>query len=129
MNQPVKILLVDDDPEFTELTKISLESTGDFSVTCIQESSQAVSKAKELVPDLILLDMIMPGKDGGDVAAEMKNIPELANAPILFLTALVSEMDVSQGAAIITGDGLMLPKTIDPELLIAHIKEQLSLSA
>ncbi len=121
-----RILIVDDDPEFAFLTKVNLEGTEEYEVETVQQSALAVAEARRFKPDLILLDMVMPGVDGGDVAMEFKRDPFLRSTPVLFVTALVSEDDVSAGAAIITGDGLMLPKTMDPEMLVRHIGQQLA---
>lgn len=124
MSESARILIIDDDEQFGKLTKLTLESRG-YVVEHISESAKALAGALEFRPDLILLDMIMPGEDGGDVKAKLQGQAVFANTPIIFITALVSETDVPKGAAVLTGDGLMLPKTVKPDLLIKAIEEEL----
>jgi CheY-like chemotaxis protein len=93
-----RILLVDDDISFTRMLKLNLERSGTYEIRIENAGSQAVTTAREFKPNLILLDVIMPEVDGGDVAAMLKEDPILKNIPVVFITALVSgEENVSGG--------------------------------
>src|SRR5436190_2615468 len=86
-----RILIVDDDPESTHLVKILLEKTGSYLVLEENHAAKAHQTAQGFRPDLILLDILMPGIDGGDVAAQIEADPELQRTPIIFLTALITK--------------------------------------
>ena len=85
-----RILIVDNDKNSTHLVKVLLEKTGRYLVFEENEPTRAHLSARNFRPDLILLDVVMPDTDGGEVAARIKMEPELQNTPIIFLTALVT---------------------------------------
>lgn len=120
-----KILLVDDEVGFTELLSMNLERTGAFEVKIENDSTQAVLTAKHFQPDVIILDVVMPGMDGGDVQAAMQNDPELASIPILMLTALVDSTELSEGAVAQAGSQMVLPKPVNLALLLRVLDELL----
>lgn len=101
--QKKKILIIDDEASFTQMVKINLEETGKFEVHTVNDPHQAVTAARHFRPDLVLLDVIMPTMDGGDVAAKIKDDQELSNTPIVFLTAVVREEETSSGESTIGG--------------------------
>jgi CheY-like chemotaxis protein len=84
-----RILIIDDEASITRTMKVNLERTGAYTVRTENQAGQALAAAREFEPDLILLDVIMPEKDGGEVAAEIKAEPALQHVPIVFLTAIV----------------------------------------
>jgi two-component system, OmpR family, response regulator len=86
-----RILVVDNDFNTTRLIKILLEKTGNYFVLPENDPAKAHQTARDFRPDLILLDIVMPEIDGGEVAARLRNDPELCRTPIIFLTALVTE--------------------------------------
>ena len=88
-----RIMVVDDEAAFTRMMKLVLEKTGRYEVTCETNSAQAVETARRCKPDLVLLDIVMPEMDGGDVAARMQADPELKTVPVVFVTALMAEKD------------------------------------
>ncbi len=88
-----RILLIDDEPRFTHVLKLNLEETGAYEVRAENKGSQGLAAAKEFKPDLILLDVIMPGMDGGDVASEIQSDDKLKNTPIVFLTAVAKKKE------------------------------------
>jgi CheY-like chemotaxis protein len=98
-----RILLIDDEVSFTRLLKLNLEQKGEFEVRVENRSTNAVAVAKEFKPDLMLLDVIMPQLDGGQVAARFKADPALANIPIVFLTATVRKKEVDDHRGVIGG--------------------------
>jgi Response regulator containing a CheY-like receiver domain and a GGDEF domain len=90
VNEKRRILIVDDDADTTHLVKVLLERTGDYLVLEENDATKAYQSALKFRPDLILLDIVMPETDGGEVAARVEGDPELHNTPIIFLTALVT---------------------------------------
>ena len=91
-----RILIIDDEASFTRMVKLNLEKTGAFEVREENRAAYALTAAREFKPDVILLDVIMPTMDGGDVAAHIRNDRNLKNTPIIFLTATVSQREAGQ---------------------------------
>ncbi len=118
-----KILLIDDEAGFTQLLKMNLEKSGDFEVQIENESTKAVSTAREFLPDVVLLDVVMPGMDGGDVQAQLQSDPALSNVAVIMLTALVDSAELSAGAVAQSGSSIVLPKPVDLPLLLRVIDE------
>jgi CheY-like chemotaxis protein len=118
-----KILLVDDEAGFTELLKMNLERSGAFEVRIENDSTKAVAAAREFLPDAILLDVVMPGMDGGDVQAQLQASPQLSGIPILMLTALVDSTELSEGAVAQAGSQMVLPKPVNLPLLLRVLDE------
>jgi CheY-like chemotaxis protein len=98
-----RILVVDDDLGFTRMMKLNLERSGVYEIKIENTGSRAVATAKEFKPNLILLDVIMPEVDGGDVAAMLKADPVLKDIPVVFITALVSGEENMSGGLIRSG--------------------------
>jgi len=119
-----RILIIDDERTFTRMVKLNLEKTGQFEVREENRAAAAVATAREYRPDLILLDVIMPSMDGGDVAAHIRNDRQLCNTPIIFLTATMSSRETGP-AGLSSGGGLFLGKPVSVEHLIQRINEQL----
>jgi len=115
-----KILIIDDEENFSKLVKKNLERTGEFEVYAASEGSGGVSLARELKPDLILLDLIMPELDGGDVAAMIRQEESLKDTPVVFLTAIVRPGEEAIQSS--TGGYKVLPKTVTLGELITFIK-------
>src|SRR5438477_4199276 len=120
-----RILIIDDDPESTHLVKILLEKTGSYLVLEENHAAKAHQTAQGFRPDLILLDILMPATDGGEVAAQIEADLELQRTPIIFLTALVTKPETKTGLHIQGRPSLAKPINI-PEL-INEIEESLSL--
>ena len=112
-----KILIVDDEPAFTRMMKLVLEKTGRFEVFFENCANQAVTTARACQPDLILLDVVMPEMDGGDVAANLQNDPILRGIPIVFLTALVGGKESEAGPVTRAGFRFLGKLASDAELL------------
>ncbi len=111
-----RILIVDNDHDSTHLVKILLEKTGRYFVLEENDATKAHQSARNFRPDLILLDIVMPETDGGEVAAEVQADPELQNTPIIFLTALVTRAEAKAGLRIQGHPFLAKPISI-PELV------------
>jgi CheY-like chemotaxis protein len=117
-----RILIIDDEPSFTRMVKLNLEKTGAFEVREENKATYAVAAAREFKPDLILLDVIMPTMDGGDVAAHIQNDRQLKGIPVVFLTATVSHREAGQ-AGLNSGGALFLAKPVSLDNLIKAINE------
>ncbi len=128
MAQANRILLIDDDPDFVETTRIVLERHG-YVVTTALNGVEGLRVARESPPDLIILDVIMPFKDGFTVCEEMKRSPSLARVPVVMLTSF-AERRGDSGVPVRSGMGLeaedYLDKPAPPELLIARVRRLLS---
>ena len=91
-----KILVVDDEEDLLELLRFNLSGEG-FSVTCVATGEEALERAAEVAPDLILLDLMLPGMDGLEVARRLKSQTVTKEIPIVMLTAKGEEGDIVKG--------------------------------
>jgi len=124
MKERRRILIVDNDPNATHLVKVLLERTGHYLVLEENDATKAHQSARNFRPDLILLDIVMPERDGGEVAAQIQADAELHRTPIIFLTALVTKAEAKSGLRIQGHSFLAKPIGI-PELINA-IEEHLT---
>lgn len=85
-----KVLVIDDEKLFSELIKSNLELTGKYEVETENKGENAIFSVKDFKPDIILVDIIMPGKSGVTVVGELSKDEELRYIPIVFLTALAT---------------------------------------
>lgn len=120
MEQPsYKILLVDDEPDILEFISYNLKKVGYEVFTC-SNGRDAIEKAKNILPHLILLDVMMPGMDGIETCEEIRSYPELQHTLIAFLTA--RSEDYSQIAGFEAGADDYITKPIRPKVLQSRIK-------
>ena len=117
-----KILIIDDEENFCNLVKKNVEKTNEFEVHVATNGDDGIKSIKEIKPDLILLDIIMPGLDGGDVVSLIRSDNSIKNTPIVFLTSLVRKDEGGCQAGFTKGYSL-LAKTVTVGELIACIKE------
>jgi CheY-like chemotaxis protein len=118
-----RILIVDNDRESTHLVKILLEKTGRYLVLEENDATKGHQSARNFRPDLILLDIVMPETDGGEIAAQIRADPELQRTPIIFLTALVTKAEAKAGLHI-QGHAFIAKPVSIPDL-IKGIEENL----
>jgi two-component system alkaline phosphatase synthesis response regulator PhoP len=118
VNEKRRIMIVDNDTNATHLVRILLEKTGRYVVLEENNSTEAHRSARIFRPDLILLDVVMPIRDGGEIAAQIRVDPELQNTPIIFLTALVTPTEAKAGVHIDGHPFLAKPINI-PEVIEA----------
>jgi CheY-like chemotaxis protein len=112
-----KILLVDDEAALTRVIRLNLEQTGRFEVREENRGANAVRVAREFMPDLIFLDVMMPDMGGDEIAAELDEDPELRNIKYVFLTAIVTKSETGVGAAEISGKTFLAKPVKRNELL------------
>ncbi|MGH1370401.1 MAG: response regulator [Cellvibrionaceae bacterium] len=117
------VLVVDDSPEALSLINDALEPFG-ISVLVALEGKQALTIAKRLRPDMILMDAIMPTMDGFEACSLLKQDPELANIPVIFMTGLTDTDNIVRGLE--AGGVDYLTKPISPAELLARMKVHLS---
>ena len=116
--QSNKILLVDDEPDILELLKYNLVKEG-YDVKTATDGLKAVDLAKTFVPDLIILDIMMPKQDGVETCRQIRELPELINVFVIFLTARSEEY--SEVAAFDMGADDYITKPIKPRALVSRI--------
>lgn len=116
-----KILVIDDEASFTFLVKHALPQ---YEILAENDALRGLETARQFQPDLILLDVIMPGMEGGDLATQMREDPALCGTPIVFLTAIVSPTETG-GKATLIGGYPFLAKPVDTKTLVECIEEYL----
>ncbi len=121
-----KILLIDDEEDILELLSYNLEKEG-YLVTTATNGNEGIEKAKEMIPDLILLDVMMPEKDGIETCQELRQIKDLQNTLIVFLSARSEEF--SQLAGFQAGANDYVVKVIKPKVLTSKINALLQLTS
>jgi two-component system alkaline phosphatase synthesis response regulator PhoP len=122
-----KILLVDDDPDFLEATKQILLANR-FEVITAKDGDEGIQKARFENPDLIFLDVIMPGKDGYTVCYELRKNPQTRPIPIIMLTAIGQQLSKPEYAVDIAIDHLaddFIDKPVDTQTLLKKIEKHL----
>ncbi|GAB4211846.1 MAG: two-component system response regulator [Rhodoferax sp.] len=120
-----RLLIVDDSPETLFLLESLLSEH--YAVVTATEGLQALMQANQAQPDLILLDIMMPGMDGYAVCRQLKSNPRTRDIPVIFLTAKATEDDEAQGLALGAVD--YITKPIGGAIVLARVKNHLSLKA
>jgi CheY-like chemotaxis protein len=118
-----KILVVDDEKDVLLMLEKRLIAEG-YSVITTTKGTSAIALAKSQHPDIIILDIVMPGMDGGEVAAKLREHPLTRSIPVIFLTALLTKTEEYQGNHTISSN-IAFAKPFDTEELLAQIKELL----
>ena len=116
--QKIKVLVVDDEPDIVEILKYNLQKEG-YEVATAEDGIKAVKVAGKFLPDVILLDIMMPNQDGVETCLQLRQIPELKNSFIIFLTARMEEY--SEVAAFDVGADDYITKPIKPRALMSRI--------
>lgn len=122
MSKKHKVLIVDDEPDFVELLQLRLESEG-YEVITAAEGKEGLEKAREVNPDVILLDVMMPKMDGYQVCRFLKFDEAYHNIPIIMLTARGQERDKAVGRDV--GADAYITKPFENEELLVKMKELL----
>jgi CheY-like chemotaxis protein len=116
----IKLLHVEDDADIREIAKMSLELSGDFEVMQCPCGADAMTALGDFTPDVILLDMMMPGMSGTEVLARIRQIPALARTPAIFMTARAQKSELDELRA--AGAADVISKPFDPMTLGDQIK-------
>jgi two-component system OmpR family response regulator len=120
-----KILVVDDEASLTRMLRRNLEATGKYEVREENSGAHAYETAREFQPDMIMLDVMMPDMDGGDVAAKIQDDESLKHIPIVFLTAILKKEEVAESTGSTIGGRTFLAKPVKVDDLIACIENHL----
>jgi two-component system alkaline phosphatase synthesis response regulator PhoP len=116
--RPEKILIADDEPDILEILKFNLVKEG-YDVTTAKDGDEAIAKAKQLQPDLVILDIMMPRKNGVEVCEILRAQPQFKNTLILFLTALSDEATQIKGLS--TGADDYVSKPISQQVFLSKV--------
>jgi CheY-like chemotaxis protein len=114
-----RILYVEDEPDIQAVARIALETVGGFTVQICSSGEDALQAAVEFAPDLLLLDVMMPGMDGPTTLKELRNLPQLENTPAVFMTAKVQPQEIEQFKSYGALD--VIAKPFDPMALSGQI--------
>lgn len=114
-----RILYVEDEPDIQAVAKLALEAIGGFTVEICSSGQEALDKAPGWAPQLILMDVMMPGMDGPSTLKRMREIPSLSTTPIIFMTAKVQPAEIQGFKALGAVD--VIPKPFDPMTLAATV--------
>ncbi len=120
--EKIKILVVEDEAPIQELLQFNLERSK-YRVGVVDSGEEALSEAIKLQPDLILLDIMLPGVDGLEVCKQLKANSKTQNIPIIMLTALCEEADIVAGLELGADD--YITKPFSPRVLLARVKAAL----
>jgi CheY-like chemotaxis protein len=115
-----KILLIDDEEDFCFFIKLNLEKTGRYEVLTSTNGSTGLIIASKELPDLILLDIIMPEMNGGQVAGLLLDNPKTKDIPVLFITAIATRREVQSQEGVI-GGRKFIAKPVTPDELMAKL--------
>jgi len=119
MSSMIKILVVDDDPDIIEILRYNLSLAG-YQVKTAFNGKEAVKKAKLFLPEIILLDIMMPEMDGIEACTQIKSLPSLKKTMIIFLSA--RSEDFTQIAAFDAGGDDYISKPVKPKILLRKIR-------
>jgi two-component system OmpR family response regulator len=115
-----RILYVEDEPDIQAVAKLALEMVGGFTVKICSSGEEALREAVIFAPDLILLDVMMPGMDGPTTLSALRALPELTAVPVLFMTAKVQPQELARYKSL--GALGVIPKPFDPMNLAGQVR-------
>ena len=116
-----KILYVEDEPDIAQVAKLALETVGGFTIESCENGKIALEKGPAFAPDLVLMDVMMPEMDGPTALTEMKKMAEMANIPVIFMTAKVQPSEIAEYKDMGAVD--VIPKPFDPMTLADKVRE------
>ena len=118
-----RILIIDDEDDIRQVAALSLETVAGWEVITASSGIQGIRRAQDEKPDAILLDVMMPGMDGPTTFLELRKIPEIAEIPVILLTAKVQGADQKRFANL--GVSAVLFKPFDPLTLARQMSDAL----
>ena len=126
MPNRTRLLYVDDEADIRGIIEYAMEDEQDFQLELCASGQEALDKAVRIKPDLILLDVMMPGMDGPTTLKQLRELPDTRTTPVIFVTAKVQPNEVAQFKALGAID--VIAKPFDPVTLAAHLRELLKLT-
>lgn len=115
-----RILYVEDEPDIQAVAKLALEMVGGFTVKVCSSGEEALREASGFAPDMILLDVMMPGIDGPATLQGLREQPSLTTVPVAFMTAKVQPAEVAHYKSLGARD--VIPKPFDPMTLASQVR-------
>jgi two-component system, OmpR family, response regulator len=115
-----RILYVEDEPDIQAVARLALEMVGGYTVKICPSGEAALEQAAEFKPDIILLDVMMPGMDGPTTLAALRQQPELATTPVAFMTAKVQPHEIKHYKTLGALD--VIAKPFDPMSLANQVR-------
>lgn len=116
----VRITYVEDEVDIREVTEMALTEVGGFEVDCCASGPEALERIPQFKPQLVVLDVMMPGMDGPEVLRRLGEIPELRDLPIIFMTAKTRKDEIAHFLSI--GAIAVIPKPFDPFKLPSDVR-------
>jgi CheY-like chemotaxis protein len=116
-----RILYVEDEPDIQAVARIALEMVGGLTLEICSSGKEAIAKAPGFAPDLLLLDVMMPGMDGVSTLHALRATAQLRHTPVMFMTAKVQPQEIA--ALLALGALDVIPKPFDPMTLADQIKQ------
>ncbi|WP_017941875.1 MULTISPECIES: response regulator [unclassified Thioalkalivibrio] len=120
MSELQRILYVEDEPDIQAVAELALETVGGYTVKTCASGEEAVRDAEAFAPDLILLDVMMPGMDGPTTLEALRGIPALAGVPVAFMTAKVQPSEIAHYKSLGARD--VIAKPFDPMTLSDEVR-------
>ena len=120
----IQLLYVDDEPDIREIAELALGLAPDMAVVCCASGSEALTMAGGSLPDVILLDVMMPGMDGPTTLQHLRGDPRTAPVPVIFITARTQAQDVAAFKDL--GAIGVIAKPFDPMQLAQQVRELLA---
>ncbi|NWN90159.1 response regulator [Marinobacter adhaerens] len=114
-------MMVEDEPDIRTVAELALENIGGFGLTACESGQQALEKIDECQPQLIILDVMMPGMDGPSTLKAIRRLPGYASTPVVFMTAKVQDAEIESYLA--QGAVAVIPKPFDPLTLADQIRD------
>lgn len=119
MNTLQRILYVEDEPDIQAVARMALELMGGFTVKVCSSGDQALREAEDFAPQMVLLDVMMPGMDGPTTLKALRALPTLSDVPVAFMTAKVQPNEVAHFLELGARD--VIPKPFDPMTLAQQV--------
>jgi CheY-like chemotaxis protein len=113
-------MYVEDEPDIRAVARLALELVGGFTVKVCSSGEEALHEAEAFAPEIILLDVMMPGMDGPTTLKSLRALPTLATVPVAFMTAKVQPTEIAHYKALGARD--VIPKPFDPMTLASQVR-------
>jgi two-component system OmpR family response regulator len=121
---PQRVMYVEDDPDIRAIAEIALQDVGGFTARLCESGAQALDVAPAFGPELVLLDVMRPGMDGPETLRALRELPGMAQVPVIFMTARLQRSEIDEYRAL--GAAGVIPKPFDPMTLAEQISEILA---
>lgn len=121
---PRRVMYVEDDPDIRAIAEIALQDVGGFTVALCESGTDALAAAPGFGPELVLLDVMMPGMDGPSTLQALRKLPGMARVPVIFMTARLQRSEIREYRDL--GAIGVIPKPFDPMTLSEQIAKILA---